>query len=283
MKSSLYPCTVAHRRFFPKPHAFAHRVFLLVVDLDEWKKLGEISRLLSVDTRGFYALNDADFLPTGESVRLRRNEPAGPPPDTRLKARVCARLAAHGVAVPPDARVRLVAMPRTAGYLFNPVAFYFLEDAAGAPLAALAEVTNTFREVKIYAMGPECLERDAAGAPFFRLRTPKDFYVSPFSPPDGEFEFILHPPGEKLRLRVDHYEAGERSLTAPIAGERRELTGLRLAWETLVCPLVTLKAMALIHLHAGVLWLKRVRYWAKSASPEKQTDLRRPSGLPPAD
>lgn len=283
MNSALYPCTVAHRRFFPKPHAFAHRVFLLVVDLDEWAELGGKLRLLTVDTRGFYALNDADFLPTGETVRLRRNEPAGPPPGTRLKARVFARLAAHGVTVPPDARVRLVAMPRTAGYLFNPVAFYFLEDAAGAPLAALAEVTNTFREVKIYPMGPECLEYDVGGAQFFRLRVAKDFYVSPFSPPDGEFEFLLHPPGEKLRLRVDHWEAGARSLTAPISGERRKLTDRRLVWETLVFPFVTLKAMALIHLHAGVLWLKRAPFWAKSALAEKQTDLRRPNGLPPEE
>lgn len=280
MRSALYPCTVAHRRFFPKPHAFSHRVFLLTVDLDEWD--GPVSGLclLSVDTRGFYALHDRDFLPTDETVHNPRTEVAHEHRGLRLKQRLLARLAEHGVVAPPGARVTLVAMPRTAGYQFNPVSFYFVEDASGAPLAALAEVTNTFREVKLYAMGPECLTRDASGEPMFRLRTPKDFYVSPFSPPDGEFEFFLHPPGRTLRLRVDHWQDGERSLTAPISGVRRGLTDARLVWETLVCPCVTLKTMALIHLHAGVLWLKRSPWWAKSALAERQTDLRRPSGLP---
>lgn len=280
MRSALHPCTVAHRRFFPKQHAFAHRVFLLSVDLDEWAALGDRLRLLSVDTRGFYSLRDEDFLPTAEPVHNARAEPAPAPPGLRLKARLLARLAAHGVVAPPGARVTLVTMPRTAGYQFNPVSFYFLEDASGAPLAALAEVTNTFREVKLYPMGPECLTRDAAGAPMFRLRTRKDFYVSPFSPPDGEFEFFLHPPGRTLRLRVDHWEDGKRSLTAPISGERRALSDRALLWETLVCPCVTLKTMALIHLHAGALWLKRSPWWAKSAAADRQSDLRRPSGLP---
>ncbi len=281
MRSALYPCTVAHRRFFPKPHAFAHRVFLLSVDFDEWDLLAARLRLLSVDTRGFYALRDADFLPTGEPVHNPRSEPAQEVSSgLTLKERLFVRLAAHGVVAPPGSRATLVAMPRTAGYQFNPVSFYFVEDASGAPLAALAEVTNTFREVKLYPMGPECLTRDADGAPIFRLRTRKDFYVSPFSPPDGEFEFILHPPGGTLRLRVDHWQDGRRSLSAPITGERRELTDSRLLWETLLCPFVTLKTMALIHVHAGLLWLKRSPWWAKAAGADRQTDLRRPSGLP---
>lgn len=275
MRSALYPCTVAHRRFAPKPYAFAHRVFMLAVDLDEWAALR--LRWLAVDRRGFYSLRDEDFLPTAEPLHHAGKEPPGPPPGLRLKARVFARLAAHGVPLPADARVTLVTMPRTAGYLFNPVSFYFIEDAHGAPLAALAEVTNTFREVKNYPMGPECLERDASGAPCFRLRVPKHFYVSPFSPPDGEFEFVLHPPSDRLRLRVDHHVSGVRTLTAPVSGERRPLTDGRLALETLICPAVTLKTIALIHLHAALLWLKGLPWWAKSASPELQTDLRRPA------
>ena len=276
MRSRLYPCTVAHRRFSPTRHAFAHRVFMLAVDLDEWASLGENLRLLKTDRRAPYALLDADFLPTHEPVRRARREPPPTAPGLRLKQRALARLAAHGVPIPPDARVTLVTMPRTAGYLFNPVSFHFLSDAGGNPVAALAEVTNTFREVKVYALGPECLTRDASGQPVFRLRTPKDFYVSPFSPPDGEFEFVLHPPGDTLRLRVDHRENGVRTLTAPVLGHARALTDAGLLRESLLCPLVTLKTMSLIHLHALFLWIKRTPWWPKARALDRQTDLRHP-------
>ncbi len=277
MRSALYPCTVAHRRFLPKGYRFSHRVFFLAVDLDEWAEVGRRTRLLATDARGLYALRDEDFFPTGEPVS-RPAGPAGEPaPGARLKARVLTWLRARGETLPDDARVTLVAMPRTLGYLFNPVAFYFVYDAAGAPLAAVAEVTNTFREVKLYALGRECFGWSRERARAFRMRCPKDFYVSPFSPPDGEFEFVLHPPDDRLLLRVDHYEAGRRTLTAPLTGDRRELTDARLIWETLMCPAVTLKTMALIHLHALALWLRRLPWWRKSALADRQTDLRRPA------
>lgn len=279
MRSALHACTVAHRRFFPKTHAFAHRVFLLEIDLDEWDSLGRKLRWLSVDAPGLYSLRNTDFLPTDEPVHRQNQEPDGPPAGTDLKTRARARFEAAGLEVPADARITLVAMPRTAGHLFNPAAFYFLSKADGAPLAAMVEVTNTFREVKLYVLGPDCLARDASGEICFRRRVLKNFYVSPFSPPDGEFDFLLHPPGKKLRLKIDHYEGGERSLTAPVSGIRHELTDARLALETLICPLVTLKVIGLIHLHAGLLWLKRARWWAKSDLGGNQTDLRRPSGL----
>ena len=126
-------------------------------------------------------------------------------------------------------------------------------------------------------LGPEHLRHDERGRAHYRLRCPKDFYVSPFSPPDGEFEFVLHPPDETLRLRVDHHAFGKLTLTAPVSGTRAPLTDATLLRETLICPAVTLKAVALIHLHALVLWLKRLPWWPKSADPDRQNDLRRPS------
>ncbi len=276
MRSRLFPCTVAHRRFTPTRHAFAHRVFMIAVDLDKWDLLSDRLRLLKTDRRALYSLHDRDFLPTGEPVSRARHEPPPSAPGLNLKQRVLARIAAHGVTIPHEARVTLVSMPRAAGYLFNPVSFYFLSDAQGNPVAALAEVTNTFREVKVFALGTECLTRDASGEPVFRLRTPKDFYVSPFSPPDGEFEFVLHPPGKSLRLRVDHWEGGVRTLTAPVNGQGKKLSDAGLLRESFICPLVTLKTIMLIHLHALALWLKRTPWWPKSQDLDRQTDLRRP-------
>ena len=54
-------------------------------------------------------------------------------------------------------KVTLVTLPRILGHIFNPVSFYFCHDRHGAPLAAIAEVTNTFRESKPFLLGPDRL------------------------------------------------------------------------------------------------------------------------------
>ena len=70
-----------------------------------------------------------------------------------LKARVTACLAERGIDL-AGGRVLLVTLPRVLGYLFNPVSFYFCYDPQGRPVASLAEVTNTFKEMKPFVLGP---------------------------------------------------------------------------------------------------------------------------------
>jgi hypothetical protein len=174
--------------------------------------------------------------------------------------------------------VLLVTLPRTFGYGFNPVSFYFCYDRAGRPVAALAEVTNTFREMKPYYLGPET-RLPADGAPAgdsFRRRMPKDFYVSPYSDVDVAFDFNLRAPGGRLLAQIDDFHGSERTLTSTVVGEQRALTGARLAWWTLKYPLLTLRVIALIHWHALQLWLKRLPWFSKAARAGEQRDLYRP-------
>jgi DUF1365 family protein len=174
--------------------------------------------------------------------------------------------------------VQLVTLPRVAGYLFNPVSFYFCSDREGRPVAALAEVTNTFREMKPFVLGP-----DTRQGTTFALRTPKYFYVSPFTDMDVAFDFLLRDPGERFAVRIDDYDADRRTLTSTLTGRRRALTDAALAWYALKYPFITLKVIALIHWHAFRLYLKQVPWFAKSARPDAQRDLYRPhASLSPA-
>lgn len=262
-----------HHRFAPKAHRFDYRIFLFALDLDELPALHRRLRLFSVDRPNLYSLRDADFFPSHEplhnasSARDVPQHNATRPP--AAKSRVLAYLAERGYDT-AGARVLLVTLPRVAGYLFNPVSFYFCFDRTGAPLTALAEVTNTFREVKAYHVN------ERAGETAFHLRTPKHFYVSPFSDVDVEFDFTLRVPGERLALQIDDYQGGERTLVSTLHGPRRELTDRRLAWLTLKYPLITLRVIALIHWHALRLWLKRIPWFAKAARAADQRDLHRP-------
>lgn len=279
MKSRLYECQVTHARFAPRAHRFSYRIFMLSVDLDELPSLDRRLRLFGHDRRGLYSLREADYLPVADGAHNATAPAAVAPSPLSLKARALALLAARGIALPATTRVRLVTLPRILGYLFNPVSFYFFRDESGADLAAIAEVTNTFREVKPYVLGPDCL-RAAAGpadaAPLFRLRVPKHFYVSPFSDVDVAFDFRLRPPDEKLSVRIDDYVGSERTLASVLVGASAPLTDRRLAWFSLKYPLLTLRVIFLIHWHALRLYLKKLPWFPKAARPADQRDLYRP-------
>jgi hypothetical protein len=259
-----------HARFAPQAHRFMYRIFLCAIDLDELDLLHRELRLFSLNRRNLYSFRDGDYFPTHEPLHNGASRAARPDAATPLKARIVAHLAGQGIDL-RDGRVLLVALPRVLGYLFNPVSFYFCFDRAGTPVAALAEVTNTFREMKPYLLGPETRQ---AGA--FTLRVPKHFYVSPFSDVDVAFDFTLRVPGERLAVQIDDYAGDDRTLTSTLAGPRRTLTDARLAWFTLKYPLITLKVIGLIHWHALRLWLKKVPWFAKAARGADQRGLYRP-------
>lgn len=259
-----------HHRFSPKNHRFVYRLFMFALDLDELDALHRSLRLFSLNRANAYSFREKDFLPAGEPLH-NASVPAAPATTPAgLKARVLAHLAGRGIDL-TGGQVMLVTLPRVFGYLFNPVSFYFCYDRTGRPVASIAEVTNTFKEMKPFVLGPETL---TAGA--FALRLPKYFYVSPFTDLDVSFDFTLHPPDERLSVQIDDYEAGRRTLASALTGVRRPLTDARLAWFSVKYPFITLKVISLIHWHALKLYLKNVPWFAKAARPDAQRDLYRP-------
>jgi DUF1365 family protein len=316
MNSRLYECHVMHARFLPKPHRFVYRIFMLAIDLDELPALHRRLHFFSVNAPNLYSFREIDFLPTTEPVHNQSQNQvchlisdkfsasATPvptsfatssslpapgstlsAPGTLLKARVLAYLTACGTDLGPGGRIQLVTLPRVCGYLFNPVSFYFCYDAGGTCVAVISEVTNTFREMKPYFLGPSTFHpslpsgaaaASAAASGSFNLRTPKNFYVSPFSDVDVAFDFRLRPPTTSLSIQIDDYVGPDRTLTSTLTGPARPLTDARLAWFLLKYPLITLRIISLIHWHAFILYLKKNPWFAKAARPSDQRDLYRP-------
>ncbi len=286
MTSHLYECRVMHHRFTPKAHQLLYRIFLFAIDLDDLPALSRRLTFFSLNRANVYSFREGDYLPTNAPL----HRPGARAPSTpasvparkaacTLKQRVVDYLAAHDVDL-TGGRVILVTLPRVFGRLFNPVSFYFCYDRSGEPVAALAEVTNTFREMKPYFLGPGAkvlkFTEGRDGTTEFRRRTPKYFYVSPYSDVDIEFDFILRPPSGRLAIQIDDFNGPTRTLTSTLTGTRHALTNTRLAWFTLKYPLITLKIISLIHWHALLLWMKRVPWFAKAARAGDQRELYHP-------
>ena len=254
--TSLYECSVTHSRLKPKRHAFDYRVFMISVDLDELPSLARRTCGFSHNRFNLFSIDDRDHVTLGL--------PGG------IKENLIAWMISQGLDCPENIRVQLVTFPRVFGYGFNPVSFYFINSGSDEPIATVAEVVNTYREMKLYLV-------DHLGAEgMWHRRMAKNFYVSPFSDAGDEFDFKIGIPDTEWRVNIDNYSGGERVLLSAIRGEQRVCSSVRLLGYAFKYPLLSLKIIGLIHWHALLLWVQRVPFFRKAARSEVQLDVMRP-------
>lgn len=238
--NSIYECIVSHTRVSPKKHAFQYRVFMLAIDLDDFPQVP----LLSLNRFNLFSVDNRDHIRINENLSIKEN--------------LSSWLAEKGTKLPADVKIMLITFPRVLGYSFNPVSFYYIYRHTGEPIAAVAEVTNTYREMKLFPLG----EPDKKGC--FNHTVSKNFYVSPFSDPNDTFHFRIDQPANAWSIHIDNLTDSKPSLLSSIRGKRQELTASRLAWYAMKYPLISLSIIFRIHLHALLLFLKKIPYFAKS-------------------
>lgn len=258
MKSFLYRAKVMHNRTSPKKHRFHYNVFLFCIDLDAMDEDFKQVALVSRNRFNLFSFYDKDH-PVNEKAGEKGN----------VREELNSYLKTNGIEQPP-ARVLLVTNLRLLGYVFNPVSFYFCFGGNDQPVCCVAEVQNTFKEMKMFFLGKNCLKEHS-----FHLRTKKYFYVSPFIDHDAEFDFRLDVPTEKLNIRIDDYKNDERFFVSTLSGKKKALTTGRLLAYFFRFPFITLQIIFLIHWNALLLWMKKIRFYKKTEHADLQRDLMR--------
>jgi DUF1365 family protein len=171
----------------------------------------------------------------------------------------------------------LLTLPRAFGYIFNPISIYYCFDEAGRAVCSVAEVGNTFREMKLYL-----LENQEFGTNnTFHKIVPKHFYVSPFSSLTLNFDFKFKVPGENLKIAIDDRDGDKTVLITTLAGKRTAMTNPALLGFTIKYPLLTLKVIFLIHFHALLLWLKGIPFYRKADNAAFQRQVLRAHSTTP--
>lgn len=232
-----------HGRLFPRKNGFSYNVYNIALPLSQ---LGAMP--LKHNRFGLLSFYDRDH--------GRRDGSA-------LEDWARGILHDHGLTERCDGDIVLICMPRVLGYVFDPVSFWLCYDKQDRLAAVLCEVHNTFGEDHTYLCRAEPQpNQDKSGIePQHIMSAEKLFHVSPFLEREGHYRFRFDSSDEKFSVWIDYYDAQSRKkLVTSLIGHYEEMTPKTLQSAFYKYPLVTFKAIFLIHWQAFKLIAKGIKY-----------------------
>jgi uncharacterized protein len=249
VRSEFYISFVKHIRHFPRKYEFDYRFFWTRFNLDELDELHAKTPFFSRNKLNLIAFYDKDHIHLGYNS---------------LKENVTAFLRENGVTEEIKS-IELVTNPRVLGYTFNPVSFYFIETVTGPYM--IAEVGNTFHELKPYLVTPEAFSHGE-----WTFSTKKHFYVSPFTSLENSMTFKVRRKEKSLVINIDDYAAnGELEVQAIFSGVSHPWTTRNILKLLASYPFITFRIITAIHYHALRLFLMKVPFRKKKEALHLQT------------
>lgn len=248
IEAQLFFGKVMHGRLFPKRNSFTYGIYYLVFPLSRITSLP-----LAYNRFAPLSFYDHDH---------------GACDGSNLEDWARGILSDYGLK-DADGEITLICMPRVLGYVFNPVSFWFCHDKEGNLRAVLCEVHNTFGERHTYL----CAHGDHRPiGPDDALTGKKMFHVSPLLKREGRYKFRFNTGDDKLGVWIDFFNSeGEKQLVTSLTGKLEPMNAANLHKAFWRYPLVTLKAITLIHWQALKLLAKGIKYISRPPQKPERT------------
>lgn len=234
--TALYHGRVYHRRLRPVGHAFAYRVFSMLIDVDAIQAHAKSLKFFSFGRFNLFSIEPRDHgAEKGETLSQH--------------ARALLRAGGYSGA----GRISLLCYPRILGFVFNPLSVWWCRDAQGVLEAIIYEVRNTFG-------GRHCYIVPAKGAGGIACNAAdKVFHVSPFMDMEMRYNFELSAPADDVRIAIREADAQGPIFFAAFEGEREPMSDRALIAAFFRYPLMTVKIVAAIYFEALRLFAKGLR------------------------
>ena len=232
----IYKGFVSHYRFYPKIHKFKYRIFSLLINLEELKNLEKNTTFFSINKFNLFSFYFKDH-----TEKPYNN------PFFWAKA-----ILTNKNLYDKEDRIYILCYPRILGYVFNPLSTYFCVDKNNNIKAIIYEVHNTFGDRHSYVTRYSNLNE----------KVKKVFHVSPFFQIEGEYEFNTKILNKSIKVEIKYYKKDKTNLlNAIFYGEQSELNDKNLLLCFFEYPLMTIKVIYLIHLHALYLRIKGIKFF----------------------
>jgi DUF1365 family protein len=239
---------VMHGRLFPKKNNFTYGIYYLALPLSKLAKIP-----IAHNTFAPLSFYDRDH---------------GDCDGSNLEHWARKTLLEYGLSK-ANGEITLLCMPRVFGYVFNPVSFWLCHDKQGDLRAVLCEVHNTFGERHTYLCAHEdqrVIEHSDV------LSGEKLFHVSPLLKREGRYTFRFDVRDGKYGVSIDFYDADDKKqLVTTLMGDFEPMNKQTLRTAFWRYPLVTVKAIILIHWQAAKLLSKGIKYIARPQQKDQKT------------
>ena len=240
---------IRHRRYSPKPHAFESSLSYLWFDPDQLPEITKKSWLWSTGHWNILNLATTDFLKHYHGT-------------IREKASKALLQYANTVLLPAW-NIRVLALPRSLGFNFNSVIFYFILDQHQQPVFILSEVSNTpWNEQHVYVHDCRVNCKPHADYQRFEFNFEKLFHVSPFMPMDIEYRWQFNLSDQQNIIHMQLYRQQKLIFDVSMLFQLDAITFPSQQHRYAVYHVFEpIKMLASIYIQAFKLWRKKVPFY----------------------